>query len=263
MEGKTRTLLSDEERSHSRRVHHEGTARPPARARRAARRRARRRRPSIAGQGKCRTSFNDFLITTILGDTESSSKFYWGIWVNNRYATSGACGLKPHRGDQLLFAVDSVAHHEHPLAIQRPAAGRRGQVVQRSRWSRSAIRARAKPLPAHVSLAGAGQGVVTDSRGDRARRGERRHAQAGGVRRRVHPRRAGSRARQRIGRVAGHQAHPVCGDRGRASRPRSPRGCGLGGGQGHIERQPDRHPRLRQRSPSARSPATRFPAPRP
>ena len=32
--------------------------------------------------GSWSTSFNDFLISKILGDTESSSKFYWGIWVN-------------------------------------------------------------------------------------------------------------------------------------------------------------------------------------
>ena len=71
--------------------------------------------------GTWSTSFNDFLIKTILGDTESTSKFYWGIWVNNRYATSGACGLRLHGGDQLLFAVDSVAHREHPLAIKGPS----------------------------------------------------------------------------------------------------------------------------------------------
>jgi hypothetical protein len=113
--------------------------------------------------GSWSTSFNDFLISKILGDTETSSKFYWGIWINNRYATSGACGLKLHRGDKLLFAVDSVAHHEHPLAIRAPKQAVVGgsfnvKVVSYSDKGKS------QPA-AHVSLAGAGQGVVTNSHG--------------------------------------------------------------------------------------------------
>src|SRR5437588_2610921 len=60
------------------------------------------------------SSLNDFEIKTILGDTETTKKFYWAIWINNRFATTGACGLTLHRDDQLMFAVDSVAHHEHP-----------------------------------------------------------------------------------------------------------------------------------------------------
>jgi hypothetical protein len=55
--------------------------------------------------GPWNSMFNEFEIKTILGDTESTSKFYWGIWINNHYATTGACELKVHRGDQLLFAV--------------------------------------------------------------------------------------------------------------------------------------------------------------
>jgi hypothetical protein len=113
--------------------------------------------------GSWSTSFNDFLISKILGDTETSSKFYWGIWINNRYATSGACGLKLHRGDQLLFAVDSVAHHEHPLAIQAPKQAVAGKSFNVKVVSYS-DKGKSQPA-AHVSLAGAGQGVVTNGRG--------------------------------------------------------------------------------------------------
>jgi hypothetical protein len=113
--------------------------------------------------GSWSTSFNDFLIKAILGDTESSSKFYWGIWINNRYATSGACGLKLHRGDQLLFAVDSVAHHEHPLAIQAPKHAVAGKSFNVKVVSFS-DKGKSQPA-AHVSLAGAGQGVVTNGHG--------------------------------------------------------------------------------------------------
>ena len=78
--------------------------------------------------GSFSTSFNDYLIKTILGDTETTKLFYWGIWVNDRYATTGACEIKLHPGDRLLFAVDSVAHHEHPIEFVAPS----GQHVGRS-----------------------------------------------------------------------------------------------------------------------------------
>lgn len=113
--------------------------------------------------GPWSSDFNEFEIKTILGDTESTSKFYWGIWINNRYATTGACELKLHRGDQLLFAVDSVAHHEHPLAIKAPKHAVAGKSFDvRVVWFSD--RGKSKPA-AGVALAGAGQGVVTNSRG--------------------------------------------------------------------------------------------------
>jgi Domain of unknown function (DUF4430) len=76
--------------------------------------------------GPFSTNFDDYLITSILGDRESSKAYYWGIWIDNKYATAGACEIKLHRGDRLLFAVDSVAHHEHPIELtgsSRVAAG--------------------------------------------------------------------------------------------------------------------------------------------
>jgi len=114
-------------------------------------------------QGTWSTSFNDYLIKGILGDTESSSKFYWGIWINNSYATSGACGLKLHPGDQVLFAVDSVAHHEHPLAIKAPSHATAGNAFDVKVVSFS-NKGKSKPL-AGAHLAGAGQSVVTNSHG--------------------------------------------------------------------------------------------------
>jgi hypothetical protein len=113
--------------------------------------------------GTWSTSFNDYLIKGILGDTESSSKFYWGIWINNSYATSGACGLKLHPGDQVLFAVDSVAHHEHPLAIKAPSHAAAGKSFDvKVVWFSD--KGKSKPLTG-AHLAGAGQGVVTNSHG--------------------------------------------------------------------------------------------------
>jgi hypothetical protein len=113
--------------------------------------------------GTFSTSFNDYLIKTILGDVESTSKFYWGIWINDRYATTGACEIKLHAGDQLLFAVDSVAHHEHPLEILPVRNQHVGQpfgvkVVSFSDAGKS------KPL-AGARVSGSGVSAVTGSNG--------------------------------------------------------------------------------------------------
>jgi hypothetical protein len=114
-------------------------------------------------KGPWSSDFSEFEITTILGETESTTKFYWGIWIDNRYATTGACGIKLHPGERLLFAVDSVAHHEHPLAIRAPSHAAAGKpfavkVVWFSDGGAS------KPLAgAHVSAGSAG--VVTNSHG--------------------------------------------------------------------------------------------------
>jgi Domain of unknown function (DUF4430) len=109
------------------------------------------------------SSFNDYEIKTILGDTENGKKSYWGIWVNNAYATTGACEIKLKPGDQLLFAVDSVAHHEHPLgltAAPQAKAGRSFKVKVVS-YSDAGV---AKPL-AGVQVSGAGVKGVTNRNG--------------------------------------------------------------------------------------------------
>ena len=53
-----------------------------------------------------------------------------GVWLNNKYATTGACEIKLHAGDQVLFAVDSVKKHEHPLGIIAPAKAKAGKAFK-------------------------------------------------------------------------------------------------------------------------------------
>src|SRR5665213_2063908 len=77
-------------------------------------------------KGKFYTSFNDFLISSVLGEAPNVKTGYWGIWVNNRYATTGACEIKLKPADHVLFAVDSVKKHEHPLGIIAPAKATAG-----------------------------------------------------------------------------------------------------------------------------------------
>jgi hypothetical protein len=78
-------------------------------------------------KAKFYSSFNDYLISSILGETPKVKTGYWGIWVNNRYSTKGACEIKLKPADQILFAVDSVKKHEHPLGITAPATATAGK----------------------------------------------------------------------------------------------------------------------------------------
>jgi hypothetical protein len=113
--------------------------------------------------GSFSTSYNEYLIKTILGDIESTSKFYWGIWINDRYATTGACEIKLHAGDRVLFAVDSVAHHEHPIEFARVKNQRSGHPFGvKLVWFSDA--GKNKPL-AGARVTGSGVSAVTNRSG--------------------------------------------------------------------------------------------------
>ena len=58
-------------------------------------------------QGTWESSFGDYEITSILGETHtfSSSKDYWEVFVNNIAAQTGACEIKLKPGEQILFAA--------------------------------------------------------------------------------------------------------------------------------------------------------------
>jgi hypothetical protein len=113
--------------------------------------------------GSFSTSFHDYLISSILGDTEPGSRFYWGIWIDNRFSQTGACEIKLHSGENLLFAVDSATHHEHPLGLSGPGKVKVGQPFDLKvvAFSDQGV---AKPLAgAHVH--GSGVNATTNSKG--------------------------------------------------------------------------------------------------
>ena len=56
-------------------------------------------------KGKWYSSYNEYFITGILGDNETSKKYYWGLYVNGKPASKGACEIKLKSGDKLLFKV--------------------------------------------------------------------------------------------------------------------------------------------------------------
>ncbi len=70
--------------------------------------------------GKWYSSYKEYEIFTVLGDHESGTKYFWEIFVNNVAATAGACEIKLHPGDQLLFAAVPVKGAGFPLAIVAP-----------------------------------------------------------------------------------------------------------------------------------------------
>ncbi len=108
--------------------------------------------------GKYYSSFSDYLITSILDETGN-----WAIWVDNKYSTKGACEIKPHPGEQLLFAVDSLKKHEHPLGIIAPAKAKAGKAFKLKIVSYS-DQGKATPV-AGGHVRGGGLNAVSDKQG--------------------------------------------------------------------------------------------------
>ena len=104
-------------------------------------------------------------IQAILGETHkySPSGYYWGIWVNGRFASAGVCDLKLHAGDQLLFAPVPAKGSTYPIVLSAPAHATAGRpfTVKATYYG---LKGGAKPL-AGVTIGGAGvtnkQGVAT------------------------------------------------------------------------------------------------------
>ena len=100
-------------------------------------------------KGSYSSTYDEYLITQILGETESGTKEYWEIFVNNVAAATGACQIKLHTGDQLLFAaVPSTGKAQTPLGISAPAHAAQGKAF---RVKVVGYNAKGKPRP----LAGA------------------------------------------------------------------------------------------------------------
>jgi hypothetical protein len=113
--------------------------------------------------GKWYSSFGDYFLTGILGESYATSKTYsWGIWINNRFATTGACGIKLHAGDKLLFAAEP-AKTQDPIALIAPAQAVKGHqfTVKVVAYSTAG---KATPLPGAV-VAVNGRSGKTDKRG--------------------------------------------------------------------------------------------------
>ncbi len=56
-------------------------------------------------KGTWYASYHEYYITSILGDSETTKKAYWGLYVNGKLASKGACDIPLRAGDRLLFKV--------------------------------------------------------------------------------------------------------------------------------------------------------------
>jgi hypothetical protein len=56
-------------------------------------------------KGSWYASYHEYFITGILGDNETSKKYYWGLYLNGKPTSKGACLIKLKSGDKLLFKV--------------------------------------------------------------------------------------------------------------------------------------------------------------
>jgi hypothetical protein len=75
-------------------------------------------------KGTWYTSYREYLITGILGETESGVKNYWEVFVGHVAASAGACELALQRGEHVLFAaVPSTGKAELPTGITGPTGG--------------------------------------------------------------------------------------------------------------------------------------------
>jgi hypothetical protein len=62
-------------------------------------------------------------VEKILGETNdfTTTKTYWELFVDNVASQTGICNVKPHRGEQILFAAVPATGTEFPLSLRAPA----------------------------------------------------------------------------------------------------------------------------------------------
>ncbi len=83
-----------------------------------------------AWSGSWSSKYDDYLITKILGDAERGRKAYWEILANNVAASTGACAIKLHPGEGLLFAVMPLRGTGYPLVIRAPRSATVGAAMK-------------------------------------------------------------------------------------------------------------------------------------
>ena len=114
--------------------------------------------------GNWSTNYGALLLTSIFGETHRlSSKYYWGIWVDHKYAQFGVCGLKLHRGEQLLFAAVPDTPVEYPTACTASRTAIVGHSFKvKAVWFNTG--GTSKPL-AGANVTGPGVSAVTSGNG--------------------------------------------------------------------------------------------------
>jgi hypothetical protein len=102
-------------------------------------------------RGSWDAQFNEYFITSILGEKAKGSDF-WEIFVNNVAANFGACDLKLHAGEQVLFADEDGS--QNPSSLQAPRTAIAGTAFKVKLVGYN-TKGKARPL-AHVPVTGNG-----------------------------------------------------------------------------------------------------------
>jgi hypothetical protein len=113
--------------------------------------------------GSWSSKYDGYLITKILGDTESGTTSYWEILVNDVAASTGACEIKLDAGAQVLFAAVPASGKGYPLVIKAPATATAGSSLK---IRVDAINGKGMALPlAGATISAAGETVATNAQG--------------------------------------------------------------------------------------------------
>jgi hypothetical protein len=112
--------------------------------------------------GKWYSSFNEYLVSSILGEKPKGSDF-WELFVGNKSTSLGACDIKARPGQQILF-VDETGT-ETPSGMSAPHSVLTGKPFTVKLVGHTA---KGKTVPlAGVSVTGSGiNPVKTDNHGD-------------------------------------------------------------------------------------------------
>ncbi len=95
--------------------------------------------------GSFSNSLGSYFITTILGEADNGPRYYWSIFINNRSASTGACEIKLHNGDQLAVCgghVPGVSDRDRSaeLGDSRPPVQGDDRLVRRRGQAQAARR---------------------------------------------------------------------------------------------------------------------------
>lgn len=111
--------------------------------------------------GSWSSSYKDYFVTSILGDSYSSTAdYYWAFWLNDKPASLGSCGVDPARGSSVLFFPEYDGKSKSIVApsvlgISAPASVLVGKPFTVVVTSYANANGKASPaVGAHVSAAG-------------------------------------------------------------------------------------------------------------
>jgi hypothetical protein len=108
--------------------------------------------------GSWSSSYKDYFVTSILGDSYSATAdYYWAFWLNDKPASLGSCGVDPVRGSSVLFFPEYDGKSKSiVLGISAPASVLVGKPFTVVVTSYANANGKASPaVGARVSAAGA------------------------------------------------------------------------------------------------------------